>query len=152
MIVSPVPPSGQIEGNRHRIAVRVYHEDTDASGVVYHGSYLRWFERSRSDILSLIGIDQRHAMDSGKGFYVVSDMSLRYRAPARLGDAVVIETVCEETRAASARMTQIALRDGEVLCEATVRVGFVGPGGRPERQPEEWRRAFASIVPHKERV
>lgn len=132
--------------------MRVYHEDTDASGVVYHGSYLRWFERARSDILMLIGIDQRAAMDSGEGFYVVSDMAIRYRAPGRLGDAVLIETICQEARAASARMTQIASRDGEILCEANVRVGFVGPGGKPERQPEAWRRTFAAIVPHKERV
>lgn len=132
--------------------MRVYHEDTDASGVVYHANYLRWFERARSDILALIGIDQRAAMDGGTGFYVVSDMAIRFRAPARLGDAVLIETVCEETRAASARMTQTAFRDSELLCQANVRVGFVGPGGKPERQPEEWRRAFAAIVPHKERV
>ena len=132
--------------------VRVYHEDTDASGIVYHASYLRWFERARSDILSLIGIDQRAAMESGTGFYVVSDMTIRFRAPALLGDAVLIETVCEETRAASARMKQIAFRQGELLCEANLRVGFVGPGGKPERQPEAWRRAFAAIVSRKERV
>ena len=146
MIASPAPPGGQFEGHRHRFAVRVYHEDTDASGVVYHGSYLRWFERARSDILALLGIDQRRAMESGQGFYVVSGMAIRYLAPARLGDAVTIETTCDEARSASARMTQTAFRDGNKLCEASVRVGFVGPSGKPERQPDAWRRAFAAIA------
>jgi acyl-CoA thioester hydrolase len=146
MTARPVPPSGHFDGPLHRFALRAYHEDTDATGRVYHGAYLRWFERARSDILDLLGIDQRAAIEAGEGFYVVSDVSIRYRAPALLGDVVVIETTCEETRAASARMRQIALKGGQSLCEALVRVGFVGADGKARPQPKRWREAFAEIV------
>ena len=148
MSAHPAPPCGHFDGPLHRLAVRVYHEDTDATGRAYHGAYLRWFERARSDILDLLGIDQRAAIEAGEGFYVVSDVALRYRAPALLGDVVVIETTCEEARAASARMVQIAFKGGENLCEGKVRVGFVGPDGRARPQPKPWRDAFAAIVSH----
>ena len=62
----PAPPTGRLDGPLHLFAVRVYHEDTDATGRVYHGAYLRWFERARSDILELLGIDQRAASERGR--------------------------------------------------------------------------------------
>jgi acyl-CoA thioester hydrolase len=151
MPVTPEPHCGQFDGPVHRFAVRAYHEDTDATGRVYHGAYLRWFERARSDILDLLGIDQRAAIEGGEGFYVVSDIAIRYRAPALLGDIVVIETICEDARAASARMAQTAVKAGERLCEAKVRFGFVGPDGRAKSQPLAWRNAFATIVSDRER-
>ena len=151
MSASPAPPCGRFDGPLHRFAVRAYHEDTDATGRVYHGAYLRWFERARSDLLDLLGIDQRKAIEAGEGFYVVSDMAIHYRAPALLGDAVVIETSCDEAKAASARMKQCAVQGEATLCEANVRVGFVGPDGRPRAQPMAWRKAFAAIVSDEER-
>jgi acyl-CoA thioester hydrolase len=146
MTARPVPPCGHFDGPLHRFALRAYHEDTDATGRVYHGAYLRWFERARSDILDLLGIDQRAAIEAGEGFYVVSDLSIRYRAPALLGDVIVFETTCEEARAASARMRQVAFKGGQGLCEALVRVGFVGADGKARPQPKGWREAFAEIV------
>lgn len=147
MTSSPAFPSGLIEGKLHRFAVRAYFEDTDLSGVVYHANYLRWFERARSDFVRLLGIDQRKANESGEGAFAVADLSIRYLAPARLDDGVVIETICTELRAASCRMLQKAIReDGLLLAEATFRVGFVAPDGRPRRMPEGWREAFARIA------
>lgn len=143
----PVPPGGLFDGPVHRFAVRAYFEDTDLSGVVYHANYLRWFERARSDMLRLLGIDQRAAQEAGEGAYAVSELTIRYARPARLDDTVVIESRVEEMRAASCRMHQVALRDSELLSEARLRVGFVAPDGRPRRQPEAWRHAFATIVP-----
>ena len=144
----PQPPSGIFDGPLHRFAVRAYFEDTDLSGVVYHANYLRWFERARSDMLRLLGIDQRAAQEAGEGAYAVSELTIRYAAPARLDDDVLIESRAEDIRAASCRMHQRALRDGVLLAEARLRVGFVGPDGRPRRQPEAWRRAFATIAPN----
>lgn len=126
--------------------VRAYFEDTDLSGVVYHANYLRWFERARSDMLRLLGIDQRAAQEAGEGAYAVADLAIRYAAPARLDDEVLIESRVEEMRAASCRMHQTAYRDGILLTEARLRVGFVAPDGRPRRQPEAWRQAFASLI------
>ena len=143
----PPPPSGLIAGKVHRFAVRAYFEDTDLSGVVYHANYLRWFERARSDFVRLLGIDQRAVNEAGEGAFAVADLTIRYAAPARLDDGVLIETTCDELGAASCRMHQKAFReDGLLLSEARFRIGFVAPDGRPRRMPAPWRAAFASIV------
>ncbi|MBL8656661.1 MAG: YbgC/FadM family acyl-CoA thioesterase [Altererythrobacter sp.] len=142
----PNPPDGIIAGARHLYAVRVYYEDTDLSGIVYHANYLRWFERARSDLLRRLGVDQRAAIEAGEGAYAVSELSLRYLRPARLDDDVLIETRCTELGAASCRMAQIASRDGQALAEASLRVGFIAPDGRPRRQPAPWRAAFARFM------
>jgi len=147
MTAQPAFPSGLIDGPLHRFAVRAYFEDTDLSGVVYHANYLRWFERARSDFVRLLGIDQRAVNEAGTGAFAVADLSIRYAAPARLDDGILIETLCTELGAASCRMHQKAIReDGLLLAEATFRVGFVSPEGKPRRMPDGWRAAFAPIV------
>lgn len=143
----PEPTAGRFDGPVHRFAVRAYFEDTDLSGVVYHANYLKWFERARSDMLRLLGVDQRRAQEAGEGAYAVSELTIRYHAPARLDDAVQIESRAEELRAASCRMFQRAFREECLLAEMRLRVGFVGVNGRPRRQPESWRQAFATIAP-----
>ena len=142
----PNPPDGIIHEGRHLYAVRVYYEDTDLSGITYHANYLRWFERARSDLLRRLEIDQRAAIEAGEGAYAVSEINLKYLRPAKLDDDVLIETICTELKAASCRMQQKAFRNGELLAEAQLRVGFVSPSGRPIRQPEEWRDAFARFA------
>jgi len=145
-MTSPTPPGGILDGARHLYAVRVYYEDTDLSGITYHANYLRWFERARSDLLRLLGIDQRAAIESGEGAYALSEVNLKYLRPARLDDDVVIETRCTELRPASCRMHQIARRGDEVLCEAALRIGFITLAGRPRRQPDAWRAAFQTFM------
>lgn len=142
----PQPPEGVIDGPRHLFAVRAYYEDTDLSGIVYHANYLRWFERARSDLVRLLGIDQRAAVEKGEGAYAVADLRIRYARPARLDDAIVIESTRTEMGAASVRILQRATREGELVAEQEVRVGFVDPQGRPRRQPAEWRAAFAQFA------
>ena len=144
--VRPTPPGGVFDGSLHLYAVRVYYEDTDLSGIVYHANYLRWFERARSDVLRMLEIDQRAAIEAGEGAYAVADVQMRYLRPALLDDDIVIHTRCSELKAASVRMVQEAKRDGETICSATFRVGFVAPNGRPRRQPDVWRRAFTRIL------
>lgn len=142
----PTPPGGMIDRARHFYAVRVYYEDTDLSGITYHANYLRWFERARSDLLRLLEIDQRAAIEGGEGAYAVSEVNLRYLRPAKLDDDVVIETRCTDLGAASCRMHQVARRGDEDLCEATLRVGFISLEGRPRRQPAAWRAAFKAFM------
>ena len=146
----PHPPSGCLTGSLHRYAVRAYFEDTDLSGVVYHANYLRWFERARSDMLRLLGIDQRAVHEAGEGAYAVAELTIRYLAPARLDDDVLIETRVEALGAASCRLRQVAFRGGVLLAEARVRVGFVARDGRPRRQPVSWRAAFAALLSNHE--
>ena len=128
-----LPPSGQFQGAQHLFPIRVYYEDTDLSGMVYHANYLRWFERARSDMLRLLGIDQRSAAESGEGLY-----------------AVTVVTDAAELGAASVRLRQRALKGGDLLAEAFVRVGFISPDGRPRRQPAVWRAAFETLQPAKD--
>lgn len=150
MSKTPNPPGGTFDGPLHLYAVRVYYEDTDLSGIVYHANYLRWFERARSDVLRMLEIDQRAAIEAGQGAYAVADIQIRYARPAKLDDDVIIQTRCTEIKAASVMMHQRAMRGSELLCEASLRVGFVAPTGRPTRQPEEWRDAFAKIISREE--
>ncbi|MFB0614155.1 YbgC/FadM family acyl-CoA thioesterase [Aurantiacibacter poecillastricola] len=140
------PPSGSIEGSRHVYPVRVFFEDTDLSGIAYHANYLKWCERARSDLLRVLGIDQRAAFEAGEGVYAVSEAQIKWRRPARLDDELLVTTRALELRAASARMEQRITRGEETLAEVDIVAAFVTPEGRPRRQPAEWRRAFEKFV------
>lgn len=140
------PPSGRIEGSRHHYPVRVFFEDTDLSGIAYHANYLKWCERARSDILRLLGIDQRAAFEAGEGFYAVSEANIKWRRPAKFDDVLRVETHCTHVRAASANMIQRILRGDEVLAEIAITAAFLSADGRPKRQPEAWREAFMTFI------
>lgn len=139
-------PRGRLVGREHRFPVRVFFEDTDLSGVVYHANYLRFMERARSDMLSVAGIDQRAAFDAGHGYYVVADLRIRYRRPARLDDALVVVTTIGGFGAASATIHQRVMLGREVLTDAEVLAAFVTPGGKPQRQPREWLAIFDGLL------
>ncbi|WP_292961317.1 YbgC/FadM family acyl-CoA thioesterase [Novosphingobium sp. UBA1939] len=145
-MLPPAPPSGRFDGAVHLFPVRVYFEDTDLSGVVYHANYLRWFERARSDMLRCLGIDQRGAHDAGEGAYAVTDLAIRYLRPARLDDAVLVRSHVSEISPATCRIVQRAFREDALLSQATVRVAFVAPTGRPRRQPRAWVDAFHTVL------
>ncbi len=142
----PQPPSGILAGPRHLFPVRVFFEDTDLTGFAYHANYLKWAERARSDLLRLLGIDQRAALEAGEGHYVVADANLRYLAPARFDEALIVSTEMLELRAVSVRLIQRVSRGTDLLAEIAVRVGFVGLDGRPRRQPVDWRTAFETFA------
>ena len=150
MAACPPPPSGTLDGTTHRFPLRVYFEDTDLTGMVYHANYLKWFERARTELLRLIGVEQRDTHEGGGGAYAVAELSIRYLAPARLDDEIVIESRAVEIRAASCRLVQRALRGETLVAEAQLRVGFVGADGRPRRQPEEWQAAFTRMIENQE--
>jgi acyl-CoA thioester hydrolase len=124
----------------HLLPVRVYYEDTDFSGVVYHANYLRFLERGRTELLRSAGVDQSalHAANGGLHF-AVRRMTLDYRSPARMDDLVQVETALSEIRGASLRMAQRILRDGTVLLAAGIDIAVVA-GGKPARLPQDLRR------------
>ena len=139
------PPEGRFDGGVHLFPVRAYFEDTDLSGVVYHANYLRWMERARSDMLRAVGIDQRAAFEAGEGAYAVASLSIRYRAPARLGDVLVVASRVLSVRA-SVAIQQTVSRAAQILAEAEVVVAFVAPSGRARRQPAAWVDRFRALV------
>lgn len=126
------------EGGRraHVLPVRVYFEDTDFSGLVYHASYVRWCERGRSDFLRLLGSEHRALIDGAGGdpaAFVVRRLHLEYLKPGRIDDVVEVTTRVRQATAASLVLAQTVARDEEVLCEAEVTVVLVSSKGRVMR-------------------
>jgi acyl-CoA thioester hydrolase len=137
---------GEIRDGRHVMAVRVYYEDTDFSGVVYHASYLRYMERGRTNYLRLLGADQRALFEQAEqevpGFsFVVRSMQIDFQKPARMDDVLEIVTAPVEVKGASVMLRQRVLRQGESLVAATVQVAFVA-GGRARPIPRALRHAM----------
>ena len=142
----PRPADGVMRGKTHLFPLRVYFEDTDVAGIVYYANYLRFIERARSDLLRLIGVDQRGALEGGEGVYAVAELAVKYRAPARLGDELVVATDIDSVRAASVLIHQRVMRGDEVLADARVTAAFLSPDGRPRRQPPVWVEAFERLL------
>lgn len=140
------PVAGHFTGGEHRLPLRVYYEDTDLSGVVYHANYLRYMERARSDMLREAGIDQRAAHEAGEGAYAVADLHIRYLAPARLDDALVVVSRLVEVTPARVVIHQTVRRDAVLLTQAKVVVAFVSPTGRPRRQPRGWTDIYTQLL------
>ncbi|MFT4047134.1 MAG: tol-pal system-associated acyl-CoA thioesterase [Solimonas sp.] len=139
-------------------SARVYYEDTDASGVVYHANYLRWFERARTEWLRALGLGQEALMRELGVAFTVAGMEIEFRRPARLDDVLEVRTTVPLRRRASIVFDQVLhrARDGEWLARAKVRVGCVGgatfqPMALPEalRQAiEAWSSADSAVVWH----
>jgi acyl-CoA thioester hydrolase len=153
MIDDAPPPfvPGAFVGTAHHYRTRVYFEDTDLSGIVYHANYLRYMERARSDMLRLAGIDQRAAMEAGDGAWAVTDLAIKYRSPAKLDDDLLVVSTVEAVRGASVIIAQRILRgpqalSGELLTEGRVTAAFLSPEGRPRRQPAGWADRFTAIM------
>jgi len=135
----PSPPSVL-----HRMRLRIYYEDTDFSGAVYHASYLRFLERGRTEWLRELGFDQRTAFEATTRIaFVVRRLSIDYLRPARMDDVVSIETGLREARGASLVLAQGVRREEERLVEAQVTVAALA-AGRPVRLPARIREALAA--------
>src|SRR4051794_13297314 len=137
---------GVLHGGRHVMPVRVYYEDTDFSGAVYHASYLRFMERGRTNYLRLLGADQRalfeEAQQEAPGFaFVVRSMQIEFLKPARMDDVLEVTTAPEEVKGASITLHQRIARGEDLQVEAHVRVAFVC-GGRARPIPKALRVAM----------
>lgn len=124
----------------HRLPVRVYYEDTDFSGVVYHAGYLRFMERGRTELLRAAGVDQSMLHADGQGLsFAVRRMTIDWLKPARMDDVLTVETRTAAVRGATLDVAQRILRGEEELVTATVLVAALA-GGRPVRIPDPLRR------------
>jgi acyl-CoA thioester hydrolase len=144
--VSSAALDGEIRDGRHVMSVRVYYEDTDFSGMVYHASYLRFLERGRTNYLRLLGADQRALFEETEkeapGFaFVVRSMQIEFLKAARMDDVLEVITEPEVVKGASIILRQQVLRGGELLVEVHVRVAFVS-GGRARPIPKSLRTAM----------
>jgi acyl-CoA thioester hydrolase len=143
--------AGRIEtdaaGRRHVLPVRVYFEDTDFSGLVYHGSYVRWCERGRSDFLRLLGNDHRGLIDGEQGrepaAFVVRRLTLDFLKPARIDEVLEVTTRLKDLGAAAMILDQRIHRDGTELFCAEVMVVLVSRSGKVMRLSRVLRDAIA---------
>jgi acyl-CoA thioester hydrolase len=136
--------SGCFESKVHRLPIRVYYEDTDFSGAVYHANYLKFCERARSDCLRLLGI--HHSEMHGTASFVVRRMVCDFLKPALIDNLLEVETRFVEFAGARMELIQTVLRAGEKLFEAQVTVALVDGQGRPKRLPPDMTKTFVSRV------
>jgi acyl-CoA thioester hydrolase len=125
--------------------VRIYYDDTDAGGVVYHANYLRYLERGRTEYLRDRGLSVQAMHEQGIIFPVVA-IEINYRSPARLDDLLEVETTIASVKNSSFVAAQRVLRqaDGKLLVEARVTLACVGEGMRAQRLPAELRELLVS--------
>ncbi len=130
------------DARRFALRVRVYYEDTDAGGIVYHATYLRWMERARTDWLRALGERHVELAESAGLQFVVSEIAIRYRRPARLDDLLDVDLEVVEVRRASLRLVQRTRRaageadGGALVADADVRVAVMDRrSGRPAALP-----------------
>lgn len=134
------PTAGRFEGREHRLPVRVYYEDTDFTGLVYHANYLRYFERGRSDCLRLMGIGHAELLDGDRPMaFVVSKMGLTFLKPARIDDQLVVCTHYDAVKGPRLLISHAITRGDGVLCRAEVEVVCIHMDGRPRRPTQALR-------------
>ena len=132
------PSAGWMVGREHHLAVRVYYEDTDFTGMVYHANYVRYFERGRSDFLRLIGVGHAGLLDrADPAAFTIQRIALDFRRPARIDDALTVITTYEHMRGARLDALQRIVRGADLIAQAQVHAACIDLEGRPRRPPSE---------------
>lgn len=143
----PVASAGAFEGRVHRLAARVYYEDTDMSGVVYHANYLRYFERGRSDYLRCAGIVHAQLLERDPPMaFAVTAIDVRYRRAARIDDSLVIETTYDRLDGPRLHIAQRIVRDGVEIATARVEAVCIDLSGRARRPLRELVTALTPLL------
>lgn len=143
--------AGRIQGETHVLPVRIYFEDTDCAGVVYHANFLKFCERARSDFIRLLGIDAKSLAEPVQGepsVFVVRRIEIDYLKPGRMDDLLEIVTTCAEIGSASLVLQQDVMRDATMLVRAKVTVVLVSRAGKPQRLGAMIRGALQRFVNH----
>lgn len=141
---APPPAAGVWNGPVFRFPIRVYYEDTDAGGVVYHANHIRFAERARTEMLRSLGVDQRTLYAERRVAFAVGSLAVDYRRPARLDDLLVVETSVGRVGGSAMELVQRMRRDGAEVAVVTVRIVCVGPDWRATRLPDDLRAAIAA--------
>jgi acyl-CoA thioester hydrolase len=133
----------------HTFPIRVYYEDTDAGGIVYHSNYLNFAERARTELVRELGVSQREMLEDGEGTaFAVRSANIDFRRPARLDDLLSVETEVTSIGGASIELDQRIIRadDGTELVRIGVRLGYITLSGKPARIPAPVRELFAKRI------
>jgi len=136
--VDDEPSAGGFVGREHKLAVRVYYEDTDFTGVVYHASYVRFFERGRTDGLRVLGIGHAQLLERPDPCaFTVTRLAVEFVKPARIDDALVVRTLFEATKGPRLFIRQRITRGADEIASAEVEAACIRPDGRARRPPAE---------------
>jgi acyl-CoA thioester hydrolase len=141
--------AGRIEGETHVLPVRVYFEDTDFTGLVYHANFLKFCERGRSDFIRTLGIDHSSLANPKEGepaVFVVRRIEIDYLKPARIDEVLEVVTSCAEIGGATLVLSQEVRRDGVALARLKVSVVLVSQAGKPQRLGQLVRGALQRFV------
>ncbi len=130
------PSMGWLEGREHVLPVRIYYEDTDFTGIVYHANYLRYLERGRSDFFRAVGISHSELAQQDTGFAVIR-MELDFKRAARIDDALVVRTLYERVEGVRLHVSQRITRGDETILEAKAVAVCISLSGRPRRPTTE---------------
>lgn len=130
------PSAGRFEGRVHILPVRIYYEDTDFTGLVYHANYVRYCERGRSDFLRLAGVHHSLLLEEAEPLgFAVNKLNLEFLKPARIDDALVVRSMFDSIKGPRIFITQEIERAGEILVRAEVQVCCISLTGKPRRPP-----------------
>jgi len=146
-MTTALPTSGAFEGREHVLPVRVYYEDTDFTGVVYHASYLRFFERGRTEFLRAIGVEHAELLELPQPCaFALTRIAVDFRKAARVDDALDVRTKYHSVRGVRIAAAQRIVREGALIAEADVEVVCIRLDGRPRRPPPELSQRLASFL------
>jgi len=141
-----IPTSGTLKGNTHYLPIRVYYEDTDSLGMVYHGTYLKYMERGRTEFLRCLGILNPELAEREDGMlWAVHSANIRFIKIAKPDDALVVVSKASHLGAASATIEQKIMRGSELIFEGTIKVASIDHNGRPKRMPKDILEKFQKL-------
>ena len=134
--MSGEPSAGWLDGREHVLPVRIYYEDTDFTGVVYHANYLRYFERGRSDFLRLAGVSHQSLLElPDPAAFTVTKITVEFKRAARIDDALAVRTTYDTIRGARLMISQRIFRGDDLIATAGVEAACIGLDGRARRPP-----------------
>jgi acyl-CoA thioester hydrolase len=144
--MTEAPSAGWLEGREHLLPVRIYYEDTDFTGVVYHANYLRYFERGRSDFFRLVGISHSDFLELPEptAFSIIR-MEIDFRRAARIDDALLVRTTYDSIQGARLFITQRITRGEALIAEAEVQAVCIDLKGRARRPPPQMVRLLQPL-------
>jgi len=125
--------------------VKIYYEDTDAGGIVYYANYFKFFERARTELIYELGLNHKNLKEKDAQI-IVRKFSIAYKKPSFFEDELIVKTCVEEIKGARIVMSQTALKNDDVVTEATIELACVDQSGKPKQVPEELKKSIEKLL------
>ena len=147
MTPDPTPSAGWLVGREHQLPVRIYYEDTDFTGVVYHANYLRYFERGRSDFFRVAGVSHKLMLERpDPSAFTLTKVTIEYRRAARIDDALLVRTTYDAVKGPRLFVSQRITRGDDLIAEAQLEAACIDLAGRARKPPPELVAAIRPLL------